>query len=171
MPAAAADAWSSAACVRRIAIRNSGAFLANGIPRLSQVVHHPVQGDARGGQQLPQVDHRACGVTRFLSRGLPAYCAGSEDNLHASPAGLVQQRVRSRAMHQQQGIGVALSVAAADILVIARRPFRRALGVRVSQNSSSSPQPRGDQPEHSAAISAHRILPLFDGYELAKTGI
>ena len=74
-------------------------------------------------------------------------------------------------MHQQQGIGVALSVAAADILVIARRPFRRALGVRVSQNSSSSPQPRGDQPEHSAAISAHRILPLFDGYKLAKTGI
>ena len=138
-------------------------------PRLSQVVHHSVQGDARGGLLLPR--HRACGVTRFLSRGLPAYCAGSEDNLHASPAGLVQQRVRSRGLHQQQDIGIALSVAAADILVIARRPFRRALGVRVSQISSSSPQPRGNQSEHSAPISAHRILPLFDGYELAKTGI
>ena len=168
MPAAAADAWSSSACVRRIAIRTSGA-LPPVSPRLSQVVHHSVQGDARGGLLLPR--HRACGVTRFLSRGLPAYCAGSEDNLHASPAGLVQQRVRSRGLHQQQDIGIALSVAAADILVIARRPFRRALGVRVSQISSSSPQPRGNQSEHSAPISAHRILPLFDGYELAKTGI
>ena len=168
MPAAAADAWSSSACVRRIAIRTSGA-LPPVSPRLSQVVHHSVQGDARGGLLLPR--HRACGVTRFLSRGLPAYCAGSEDNLYASPAGLVQQRVRSRAMHQQQGISVTLSVAAAGLIVVARRTFRRALGGHVSQTSSSSPQPRGNQPEHSAAISTRRILPLFDGYELAKTGI
>ena len=76
-----------------------------------------------------------------------------------------------RGLHRQQGIEVALGVAAADILVIARRPFRRALGVRVSQTSSSSPKPRGDQPEHSAAISTRRILPLFDSYKLAKTGI
>ena len=35
MPAAAADAWSSSACVPHIAIRTSGAFLANGIDRLA----------------------------------------------------------------------------------------------------------------------------------------